>query len=290
MTVKKQTDFTFDEAKKVAIHHLSEVANFMENLNNMFPSKVPLLWAIHLRTIEAKVNQSSNPCLIEKEIELIQDLAKSLIHGNPDAVQQLTQFWNLHVEVLQIVSANPKTYDNVPENILNKNASRIAKGDALAEKLVLEAKNNPSTFTSPVTLLLAHVVRTETVEYAFWKHLTNIVERFGLTNYNVALICSVYGAVNKYNKRTKQYELRSDVRAIRDSIAHGHFLIRKSANSYEIEFDNEDYPFHKVFSTKEFYKFFDLHTILWKTQFTLLFIIELLPILTTHFLKKSLAK
>jgi hypothetical protein len=287
--MKKQTDFSFDEAKKVATHHLSALASFMENMHDTLHNKVPLDWAILLRTVEMKVSQASSPCLYEKDEQLIVDLARQLIQANPDIAQQLTQFWNLYAEVFTILKSNPKITGYAPQGIINNNRARIENADLLAENLVSEVRNNPSTFAFPVAFLLAHVVRAETIGFAIWKQLSDIVEKFGLTKYDIELICSVQNTVVKKNKRTKQNELRSDVKAIRDSIAHGHFLIRKIADGYEIEFNNDDYPFHKLFSKREFGKFFDLYTILYKFQLTLLLIIELLPILTTHFLKKPSA-
>jgi len=283
---------TFDEAKKVAIHHLSEIANFMENLNNLFHDRVPIDWVILIRTIEMKVNQASACCLEKKDVQLFLDLARQLIQGNPNATQQLAQFWNLYSEVFKILKAHPNLKHVLP-NIINNNWNRIEKADSLAEKLVLEAKNDPSSFAFPTALLLAHVMRTETIEYSFTKQLSEIVDKFkkhGLKEYDIALICSVYNTVLKHNKRTNETELRSDVRAYRDSIAHGHFTILKTMDGYEMKFDNEEYPFKKVISTKEFYKFFDLHTILYKTQFILLMIVELVPILTTYFLKRPTSK
>lgn len=289
MSIKKQTDFSFNEAKKASAHHLSALASFMENMHDTFQNIVPINWAILLRTLEMKVNQASSPCLYEKDIQPIVDLAQQLIQANPDVTKQLTQFWNLYAEVFTILKSNPKISGYAPQGIIDDNRTRIENADLLAERLVSEVRNNPSTFAFPVAFLLAHVVRAETIGFAIWKQLCDIVEKFGLTKYDVELICSVQNTVVKKNKRTKQNELRSDVKAIRDSIAHGHFLIRKIADGYEIEFSNDDYPFHKLFSKREFEKFFDLYTILYKFQLTLLIIIELLPILTTHLLKKTSA-
>jgi len=285
--MRKQTDFSFDKAKSVATHHLLELARFMENMHNTLPSKVPLNWAIELQTLEMKVSQASSPCLHEYDIRQIWDLAQQLIQANPDTTQQLTQFWNLYAEVFKILKSNPKNTGYAPRGIVIDNWTRIVNADSLAENLVLDVRNNPSSFAFPVALLLAHVVRAETVGFAIWKQLSDVAKKFGLKGkYDIELICSVQTTVVKYNRRTKQNELTSDVKATRDSIAHGHFLIHKIADGYEIEFNNNEYPFHKLFSKREFEKFFDLCTILYKFQLCLLIIIELLPILTTHLLKK----
>jgi hypothetical protein len=287
---KKQTDFNFNEAKKAATHHLSIIASFMEDMNNNFPKSVPLDWAILLRKLEIKISQASSPCLNSVDIKQIDDLGKQLVQGNPDTTKQLELFYNLYVEAFSILKSNPKM-GYAPQGIIDNELARIKNADELSENLVSEAKTNRSTFAFPLALLLAHVVRAETIGYAIWKQLCDVIDNFqklGLTKYSVddlELMCSVHNTVIKGKKR----EVRSDVKAIRDSIAHGNFSIHKVADTYEIEFNNSNYPFHKVYSMKEFAQFFDLYTMLYKRQLALLFIIELLPILTTHFLKKPSA-
>jgi len=283
---KKQTDFSFDDAKKIACSQLSEVVKFMESLHDTLPNKVPIDWAILIRTFEMRVSHASSPCLFEKDVRAIFELAQQLINANPDIAQQLTLFWHLYDEAFAILKSNPKITKYSPSAIINNNLARIKNADLLAENLVSEVKGNPSTFAFPLAFLLAHVVRAETIGYAIWKQLNDVVEKFeklGLKKYDVELICSVQNTVmKKKDKRTKQNELRSDVKAIRDSIAHGHFLIRKNIDGYEIEFNNDEYPFHRLFSKREFEKFFDLYTLLYKFQLILLNLIELLPILSTH--------
>ncbi|MCW4023341.1 MAG: hypothetical protein NWF02_09305 [Candidatus Bathyarchaeota archaeon] len=238
-----------------------------------------------MKTFKMRLNKASSPCLFNKDVQTIFELAQQLINVNPDIAHQLTLFWNLYDTAFAILKSNPKITEYSPSGIINDNLTRIKNADLLAEKLVSEVKSTPSTVAFPLAFLLAHVVRAETISYAIWKQLNDVVEKFeklGLKKYDVELICSVQNTVTKYNKRTKRNELRSDVKAIRDSIAHGHFSFRKNTGGYEIEFDNGEYPFHRLFSKKDFEKFFDSYTLLYKFQLTLLNLIELLPILSTH--------
>jgi CII-binding regulator of phage lambda lysogenization HflD len=124
---KKQTDFSFDEAKKAATQRLSALATFMENMNDELHDKVPLDWAITLRTLEMKVSQASSPCLNENDMQQIVNLAQQLIYANPDISQQLTQFWNLYAEVFTILKANPKNTGYEPQGILIDNWSEIER-------------------------------------------------------------------------------------------------------------------------------------------------------------------
>lgn len=282
--MKKQTDFTFDEAKEVAVRNLSVLASFAESMHDQTIGKVPLEWAIVLRTIEAKVRKTSGPCLSDLEIKQIWDFAQQLIQANPDLNLQLSQFWKLYDSVLKILGSKPSGPGYALQNMIAQLRRRIGTADTLAESIVLAVKSNTSNILSPVALLLIHLVRTETIEYALRKQLRDAIETHGLQGeYDVEVICSVQ------DKVPKGQQWRTDVRAIRDATAHGQFEIHSSGNDWEVQFDNDEegYSFHKRFSRKEFTKFFDLHTVLYKFQLHLMIILELLPILATHFHKRS---
>ncbi len=96
-------------------------------------------------------------------------------------------------------------------------------------------------------------------------------------------MCSVVHKVRKSN------QWRTDVRAIRDAFSHHQYSILEVGGELQISFCNNlhGYSFTETFTQREFNKFFDLHTLLYKLQLALLSIIELLPILTTHFLTQN---
>jgi hypothetical protein len=281
--MKKQTEYTFDEAKEAAIERLSVLANFAESLHDQFFDKALLEWAVTLRTIEAKVGKASGRCLSNSEIKQIWDFGQQLIHGNPDLMFQLSQFWNLYDDVLRVLRSTKSSSGYALQGLIDLLRPRINLSDTLAESIVSAVQSQASSALSPAALLLVHVVRTESIEYALLKQLNDVIRRHGLqSKYDVVAICSVQSKVQK------DAEWRTDVRAIRDATAHGRFKIHSLQNDWVIEFnnDNEGYCFHKRFTRKEFTKFFDLHTRLYKVQLHLLVILELLPILATHFHKQ----
>ena len=282
--MKKQTEYTFDEAKKAAIERLSVLANFAESLHDKSLDKALFQWVIKLRTIEAKVGKASGRCLSKLEIEQIWRFGQELIRGNPYLNSQLSQFWNLYDDILKKLRLTRSSTGYAPRAVIGQLKPRIKRADALAESIVSATQSEVSTILSPAGLLLVHIVRTESIGYALLKQLKDAVEKHGLQDkYDVETICSVQSKVKKGP------EWRTDVRAIRDATAHGRFKIHLLENDWAIDFDNDEkgYSFHKSFSRKEFTKFFDLHTLLYKLQLHLLIIIELLPILTTHLYEPS---
>lgn len=277
--MKKQTEYTFHEAKKAATERLSILAKFAESLYDRFHDQALFEWVITLRTIEARITKASGRCLSDSEIKQIWGFGQELIRGNPYLNPQLSQFWNLYHDIFKKLRSTESSPGYALGGVIAQLRSRIKRADTLAESIVSAARSQVFNVLSPAAFLLVHVVRTETVEYALRKQFKDAVKRHGLeSKYDVKAMCSIESKVEK------GAEWRTDVRAIRDAIAHGWFKICLLENDWAIEFDNDEegYSFHKRFSRKEFTKFFDLHTLLYKIQLHLLIILELLPILTTH--------
>lgn len=282
--MKKQTEYTFEEARKEATHSLSALAKFAENLHNKTFDQSLFQSAITLRTIEIKARNSSEPCLSDSEIKQVQSFGQQLIQFHPDIKSQLNQLWDLYHDVFRKLRSTKTSPGYALRGEISKLRRRIQRADVLAERIVSAVQSKVSNILSPAALLLVHIVRTETIEYAIVEQLSDAVKKHGLqSKYDIEAICSVQSKVKKGS------EWRTDVRAIRDATAHRWFKIRLSKNDWAMKFDNDEkgYTFHKQFSRKEFTRFFDLHTLLYKLQLHLLIVLELLPILTTHLRKQA---
>lgn len=278
--MKKQTEYTFKEARDTAKQSLSALASFAESLHSQFLDKTLLEWAISLQEIATKVKNASGPCLSDSEIKLVWGFGQELIAANPELASQLAQFWSLYSDIVHILRLKKSSPGYAPRAIISQLGPRIDQVETLAESMVSAGKSQASGILFPTALLLVHVVRTETIEFALLKQLEDAVEKHSLKDkYDVKSIVSVESKVKKGN------DWRTDIRAIRDATAHGQFRIQLLENDWAIDFNNDGkgYAFHKRFSRKEFMKFFDLHTMLYKFQLHLLIILESLTILATHF-------
>jgi hypothetical protein len=280
MSVKSQNNFSFDEAKDVATYQLSLLVQFIEKLQRQLPRYVSCEWIKDLRNLQEKISKSSGTCLSTSDIGQVQELAQQLINFIPDISLQLSEFWYLFTDVYKCLKENPNT-TYAPQSQINKMRAEIDEADTLAERVVHDLHGKASTLASTMALLPTHVGRSEKIEYSMAKQINDAIARFNLTGYDVKFMCSVQ---NKVRNTQEPNGWRTDVRAIRDAISHFRYSIEKS----KIEFSNNThgYSYHKTFSDEEFYHFFDLHTLLYKLQLALLTIIELVPVLATHFYKR----
>ena len=94
----------------------------------------------------------------------------------------------------------------------------------LAESLVSNLRGSTSTLTSFMALLSTHINRTEKIEHSIMKQLNDVISKFQL-NYDAKFMCSVK---NKVANTFEPDGWRTDVRAIRDSIAHSKYEIHKT--------------------------------------------------------------
>jgi hypothetical protein len=94
---------------------------------------------------------------------------------------------------------------------------------------ILETRNERPTILTPMSLLLIHLIRTETIEHIIVKQISHAVNQFGLTEkYDVFEMCSITHKVQKGKKWV------TDVRALRDAIAHGHFHVKTGEKDWSI--------------------------------------------------------
>lgn len=248
--------------------------------NEGLPAEAPVNWAAELQALQEKVSNVSSPCLNENDAKMMWRLAQQVISANPEISSQLTLFWNFRGE-LDGLESSQEAKEPAPQWNLDALRAKIEHADSLAEKLVSAAKTSP--LASLNSLLLAHVIKTNAAEHPILRRLERAVAKHEkLKKYDSAIMCSIRFKVSKYEPKLKEYVWKSDVKAICDAIVHAHFSVTNNGFEDVVEFSNNErgYHFKENFTLTEFHRFFDLHTSLYRSQLLLLYIFELLPLLT----------
>jgi len=281
---KKQTEFTFEEARKAALDDLSVVIDFAGNLGDATTSQALVEWARTLERLRAKVRFAQRPSLTERDIRMVYDFAQNLITGMPMIALQLSRFWALHEAINAQLRGPPEGEKGYrPEERIAELARRIDGADRFASAVVREALQSTGVLALGA-ILMVHIARVDTIEYALMHQLGDAVRRFKLEGeFDPAEMCSVEGKVPRLVDGKSEW--RTDVRAIRDAAAHFKFRFEIAQNDWTVEFKNDGhgYQFERKFTRKELIRFFDQHTLLYKSQLVLLKLWMLLHVLTTHF-------
>jgi hypothetical protein len=279
-----QNNLSFTDAKKLAIDRLSIIALFAENIDNIMPNNGFLEWAIELRALQEKVMKSTGKCLTDDEILVIYTFGKVLIKFRPDFQSKLQSLWNLFHEIFADLKVQSSVPEYEPLKKITASIEKIENADSLSEQLVKEITKDPASIRSGTSLLTAHVKRVESIEYALKKQLDEAVNTFQLQEkFDVAEMCSVQSKVQRTSGETATWV--TDSMAIRDAISHDQWeIVKDQNNDWLVKFDNskKGYNFHKTFTRKEFQRFFDDFSLLFKIQLHLMYTLELLPLLSTH--------
>ncbi len=262
---------TFEYTKKYTVMRLSRLVSLAESLDSQFPGRGFIDSTIKLNLLQLKVEKASERCITDTDFSEIQKFGLQLISFDERLALKLKDMWLLYYDVFLFMSKEMKPYDL--QGIIHELVERINETDGLSNNVILAARNAAPTILTPMSLLLINVIRTETIEHIMIRQLQNAVEQCGLEEkYDIFEMCSVTQKVQKGKRWV------TDVRALRDAIAHGHFRIETTNPEWSITFENKEfgYNFKKTFSKKEFERFFDTNSTLYAFQLHLLMVFELL--------------
>ena len=280
---KKQTEFTLEEAREAALSDLAFVITFAKNLGTVTELSAPAAWVAVLESLRNKVRIAVGPSLPESEIRSVFDFGQMLITSIPSIASQLSAFWSLHEAIAARLQGPEAERGYQPERRIAELSRRIDDSDRFGLVVVREAQHSSGVLALGA-ILMVHVARVDTIEYALMKQLEEAVRRFKLEGeFDPAAMCSVEGKVSV--QRDGKTQWRTDVRAIRDAAAHFRFRFEIGQNGWAIEFSNHDrgYQFERKFTRKQLMRFFDTHTLLYKSQLAMLKLSMIVHVLITHF-------
>lgn len=223
---------------------------------------------IELQTLKKRIESSTVPFLTEKELKnYVTPILLKLLNWKPQLSTQFKNFWYAQLDIHDAAVANLQNPQYDPLELANKAKIKIAGANDIYLSVVDKFNQNPSEKTYLYAIFYAHILRTETAEYSFRKHLEDLLVRYGLdAKYDANEIFSVE------KKVAKGKEYRTDARAIRDALGHYQYTIDDVYGSWEIKFHNTDegYNYNRIFGKTEFLRFMEDTDALYKTQLHLI--------------------
>ncbi len=188
---KKQTEFTLEEAREAALSDLAFVITFAKNLGTVTELSAPAAWVAVLESLRNKVRIAVGPSLPESEIRTVFDFGQMLITSIPSIASQLCAFWSLHEAIAARLQGPEAERGYQPERRIAELSRRIDDSDRFGLVVVREAQKSSGVLALGA-ILMVHVARVDTIEYALVKQLREAVRRFKLEEeFDPAAICSV---------------------------------------------------------------------------------------------------
>lgn len=285
-------DISFDEAKKLCKITFSRIIKFTRAADQLLGNSFFLDATNRIECLMEKIGSSSKPSFVNFEIDgMMKPMLDKLVSWRPHLIPKLEPFWKALVELVeqadkQSTETNQITFDLLRE--LNKQSNRIDSAAGIylfAEKEFLgNSDNNANLYC----LFYAHILRTETAEYAYRKQFYKNLKKVNLDKkYDANEIFSASNKVSKAEKKNKQWVpgWTTDGRAIRDALTHYRYTITRNGSSLKIKFDNQEYgyDFHQSYTKEEFIKLMNDIDALYKTQLQLINLFYGVAIAKGHF-------
>lgn len=209
-----------------------------------------------------------------------------ILNWHPSISKQLREFFEAHKAIATYASKYPDMEYNLLKIIspTRENILRVTKVYNYAVKKIIENKNEVIHLYA---LFYAHILKTEVIEAAFRQQLEyffkEIRKRESTANLNF-LPCEIFSISSQVLKGNA---LRTDARAIRDSLTHLQYDLKFINDSWEIHFLNfeDGYNFDRIFGRDDFLEFLDLTDLLYKCTFNIVIMLVMNDVVKPRFVK-----
>ena len=200
--------------------------------------------------------------------EIFSDIVRIIIAWNPKIEPQLYLFWEAYLDIIQ--KSNDIKISLRPLELFSERVEKLIQAQLIFEKIFIESKTISSDKLFYYSMFYFHTINTISLGDTLINQFKKLLDVFDLQNkYDIEAIFSTVSKI----KRGDKFE--TDVRAVRNALAHLNYKIKYLENYSVIKFSMTDfgYNFHRSFTQKEFKEFVENSYYLYDSQLALLFTI-----------------
>ena len=250
----------------------------MENIHKAIPSSEILQRIIKIGELRERANSINVPFLTDEDLTGYVEPTKYLIINlKPSLKNQLNMFWEAQMAIIhQIHISKNNVYNAFTELNQKMYQSLELYNDML--KLIDKEKDRKSFL---LALFYLHILRTESIGFTIKEEFDQHAKTHGLdpSIFDSNVIFSVRNKVHRTKIRNGSVKDTwvTDVKAIRDALAHHKYNLVLEGNSWkEIQFLNNEkgYQFSMNFSKEEFFEFINDFDVLYKSQMMIIFLLS----------------
>lgn len=223
---------------------------------------------VHVYDVEKLIKKIQNEDRNMLDIDapkIFTDLVRIIIGWNDNIENQLYLFWDAHTKIIQ--RSNETKIPFKPIEQFTIKMEKIIQAHLIFENTFLESKKASTEKLFLYSMFYFHIINTDSLGDALINQFKNLLKQFNLENqYDTETIFSVI------RKNPRGNEFDTDVRTIRNALAHLNYEIQYSKKSWLINFSMNDhgYNFSKKFTEKEFIEFLKNSYYLYESQLALL--------------------
>jgi len=278
--------------RTTALISIEKLLVFAKDLNNIYPDIGFVDTINEITRVKEILSKATDRCLTDSQIDAFRrfgDLITNNInfgkkHFHSNIQSKLSRFWSIWGNILFAPKPletifwrlNPTLTQEDQVKVLINSFETTSSVNTITSLVVKEVKNNPNNILSITSILLTLTIRKETHEYELNNILRNMIKS---TNMNV----DIEDLLSVETKVQKGTTWKTDVNAIRDSIAHAKFKI--NSTNYQITFENigKGYNFVLTKTVEELLFFYEDYDKMLKLQSRLLSITLLIALLKADF-------
>lgn len=264
-----------EEYRDLITFSFDYLVRFAENIVFRFPEKKYVDAISKLEFLKNKIHSSE--LIAEDIIKYCYPTRDMLIQFYPPISKQLSFYWNMHMDILEKINQGGV---KVQLNTIDENkVIQMGTLNKLHVKTMEHFLTN-SNQSHLFALFYFHVLRVDTFENSIKQPLKKSLKKYQLNHlYDIESVFSI-----KHKVKTKNDEYITDIRAVRNCLAHFKFEILDNQNEWKIYFKsgediNDRTIYHESFSKNQLIEFLNNSNMLYQGQFMLYLLLSAI----THF-------
>jgi hypothetical protein len=282
------SSLSFLNAQKACEHLIDNIYEFVDSINNVFPSAGYDVLASHLVLMKTSILTTKGPFIKNDDCDkFIGEFLDAFTRFNPDIEQNLQGFHNAYLEIAKFFEKNPAIGSFQLTDYGNDRVEQMIKINHASNEVLVALKNDPCNVITLYASFAIHSSKTQMSEYALLNELSNykkLMETNSVTvSFDPIKIFSVKNSIQQ-----KDGTFITEARAIRNLVDHHKFDLDIKSDPCTIHFKSQsgknwNFTYDRKFIGSEFKDYLALLDAFYKCLVNILFCYQLLAVLRAKF-------
>lgn len=218
-------------SREIINSNFNIVRGFAENILFHMPEKKYIDAITNLKFLQNRINKSNSFFLSTEDIiQYCYPMRDMIIQFTPLISKQLNFYWNAHVDMIEKI--NQEEINVILETIDKNKIKQMGILNQLHSKTMKQFLTDTSNLSHLFALFYFHVLRVDTFENSIKNPLKKLLEKYELNH--LLDIESMFSI--KHKVKTKNGKYTTDIRVVRNCLAHFKFEILDNQDEWKIYF------------------------------------------------------
>ena len=271
-----------DEIPKLLANLLESILKFSEFVADQNPGEYNTHILLMLETIKESLEKNNLPLPKESMIEFEARLIEFLITWHPKIQTQCREFHKVYEQIYKMDEKLFSNPDDHPLTLIMKNHDRYYRGSKVSEKIIQNYDYKAITEVDFYSYFFAIMITAESMEYYYYTSFKKYVKNYSIQDIDAEEIFTI----NK-KWRDKYGNMISEIRAMRNAIAHFNFATKFDEENMNLEITFFAYPEEqeetRIYASNEITDFLGEYRYLLETFESILFVMYIFKTIQSYF-------